>query len=59
MVVFDAKATAYYLHTKLHLDQFIVSSKRQKTQSLPHFQIQHPVVAPLSRLQQKLNEGAQ
>jgi len=45
---------------KFHLDWFILSPlSGENHQILPHFQLQHPVVAPLSNVKTKLNVGVQ
>ena len=48
------------LRAKFRPDQFILSPVRGKNhQILPHFQIQHPMAAPSSGAETKLNVGAQ
>jgi len=48
------------LHAKFHRDWFTVSPLRgEKPEILPHFQLQHSVVAPPCSAETKLNTGAQ
>jgi len=53
-------ALMFYACVKFHPDRFIVSPLRsEKSQVLPHFQLQHSAMAPSSGIEKNLNAGPQ